>query len=39
VAINSSERRNVREGSAPVGFLPDPGRLPPLVFGIAFFII
>jgi hypothetical protein len=39
VAINSSERRIVRAGSTPVGFLPDPGRLPPLVFSIAFFIL
>jgi hypothetical protein len=39
VAMNSSERRIVRAGSTPVGFLPEPGRFPPLAFGIAFFIL
>jgi hypothetical protein len=38
VVINSSERRIVRAGSTPVGFLPDPGRFPPLALRIAFFI-
>jgi hypothetical protein len=35
-AMNSSDRRNVRAGSRPVGFRPEPGRGPPCFFGIAF---
>jgi hypothetical protein len=37
VAINSSESRNVREGSAPVAGRPAPRRFPPIFFRIAFF--
>jgi hypothetical protein len=36
LAMNSSDRRNVRAGSRPVGFRPEPGRGPPCFFGIAF---
>ena len=36
-AMNSSDRRNVREGSRPVAGRPAPGRAPPIVFGLAFF--
>jgi hypothetical protein len=36
-AMNSSDSRNVRDGSLPVGGRPAPGLLPPIVFGIAFF--
>jgi hypothetical protein len=37
VATNSSERRNVREGSEPVAGRPAPRRFPPTFFRIAFF--
>jgi hypothetical protein len=37
--MNSSERRIVRAGSTPVGFLPDPGRFPPLAYLIDFLIL
>jgi hypothetical protein len=36
LAMNSSDRRNVRAGSRPVGFRPEPGRGPPCILGIAF---
>jgi hypothetical protein len=38
LAMNSSDRRNVRAGSRPVGFRPEPGRGPPCFFGVAFSI-
>jgi len=35
----SFERRSAVTGSLPVAGRPAPGRFPPLVFGIAFFIV